>query len=252
MTASNATRNEIIEAWIANQLDDGECVWAGANLFVPRAGLYLAHLTNCPNLEIILSFYKHNFFNQKLPEFSEMFADGRLRYGSEMNMMSHSGEAFSHIRDIDVHFVGGLQVDSMGNTNLIGIEGEDSPFKIRGAGPGGGSSLSAESGRYYIYMTNHSPKTFVEECDYVSTVGPAKRDELGLPGGGPANVISPLGIMGFKNNRLCLEATMPGVDVEEVQRRTGFDLQTSATVTELDCVSQEQLRLLRDRINSEA
>lgn len=248
----DASTDEIIASWIADQLNDGESVWAGTNLPVPRAGLMLAHWTQCPNLRVLLSFYQHNFASGETPPSSEMFADGRLRYGAEMTLMDHSGAAFTHIRDIDVFFVGGLQVDQYGNTNLVGISDENSGFKLRGAGPAGATSFSADCGRYYIYMTRHTPRVFVEECDYVSTVGPARRNELGLPGGGPKKVISPLGIFGFDDdNRLQLERTMPSTTPAEVRESTGFDISVADDVVNLEGPREEQLEVLRTQVDQE-
>jgi glutaconate CoA-transferase subunit B len=251
MSADPSTQ-ETVAAWIADQLNDGESVWAGTNLPVPRAGLMLAHRTRCPNLRVLLSFYQHNFAGGQTPPSTDMFADGRLRYGGEMTLMDHRGGAFGHIRDIDVFFVGGLQVDQHANTNLVGIADEDGGFKIRGAGPAGATSFSADCGRYFIYMTRHSPRVFVEECDYVSTVGPRCRRELDLPGGGPEKVISPLGILGFDDaDRLQLEATMPGTTLAEVEDATGFDLGVADEVTELTGPTEEQLDVLRNKVDRE-
>lgn len=241
--------DELVATWIANQLRDGESVWAGTNLPVPRAGLTLAHFSHCPNLQVLLSFYQHNFTSGGDPPSSEMFADGRLRYGAERLVMRHQGEAFAHIRDIDVFFVGGLQVDQYGNTNLIGI-GDGDDFSVRGAGPAGASSFSADAGRYYIYMTRHTPNVFVEECDFISTLGPRRRDEVGLPGGGPENIVSPLGIMGFTaDGRVELQATLPGVTISDIQEATGFELAISHDVSDIPHPSDVELRMLRERID---
>lgn len=248
----NPSTDETIAAWIADQLADGESVWAGTNLPVPRAGLLLAHWTDCPNLRVLLSFYQHNFAGGQAPPSTEMFADGRLRYGAEMTLMDHHGGAFSHIRDIDVFFVGGLQVDRRGNTNLVGIDDGDGGFRLRGAGPAGATSFSADCDRYYVYMTRHNPRVFVEKCDFVSTVGPARRSELGLPGGGPERVISPLGIFGFDaRDHLRLEATMPGTTTEEVRAATGFDVEVSDDIHELSGPNPEQLDVLRNEVDRE-
>jgi glutaconate CoA-transferase subunit B len=248
--APSASVAETVASWIADQLRDGESVWAGTNLPVPRAGLMLAHWTTCPNLRVLLSFYQHNFADSAEMPSSEMFADGRLRFGGELTLMHHRGAAFSHIRDIDVFFVGGLQVDRQGNTNLVGIADGAGGFKLRGAGPAGATSFSADCQRYFIYTTRHTPRTFVETCDFVSTVGPARRRDLGLPGGGPEKVVSPLGIMGFgADDRLVLEATMPGIDVETVLEATGFDLPVADDVFELAGPTDEQLDVLRRRVD---
>lgn len=245
------SRKEILATWIASELTDGESVWAGTNLPVPRAGLMLAHRMRCPNLRVLLSFYQHNFADGRDVPQSDLFADGRLRYGAEQTVMRHRGEAFLHIRDIDVFFVGGLQVDRHGNTNLIGIKDDDGGFKVRGAGPAGATSFSVDAGRYYVYTTRHNARVFVENCDFISTVGPARRDELGLPGGGPEKIISPLGIMGFTTDGFVqLDATLPGVTVDDVVDATGFDLAGSHDrVAEIPMPSDEELRVLRQQVD---
>ena len=247
---TDVARDEVIATWIARQLVDGESVWAGTNLPVPRAGLTLAHWTDCPNLRVLLSFYQHNFAGADEMPTSQMFADGRLRFGAELPVMRHAGEAFAHIRDIDVFFVGGLQVDRHGNTNLIGIDDGDGGFKVRGAGPAGASSFSADAGRYYVYTNRHDARTFVEACDFVSTVGPRRREELGLPGGGPAKVISPLGILGFTDEgHLRLERTTPGVSPGQVVDATGFDLPVDDDVAPIAEPTDEELTVLRERVD---
>jgi glutaconate CoA-transferase subunit B len=121
---------------------------------------------------------------------------------------------------------------------------------LRGAGPAGASSFAADCSRYYIYMTRHDPRVFVEECDYVSTVGPKRRGELNLPGSGPEKVISPLGIFGFDDaDRLQLEATMPGTTPTGVREATGFDLAVAEMIEEVQRPTAAQLDVLRNRID---
>ncbi len=244
------THDETVAAWIADQPQDGETVSAGTNLPVPRAGVLLAHLTDCPNLQVLLTFYQHNFADGQDPPAIGLTADGRLRYGAERSTMHHRAGAFAHISDVDVFFVGGLQVDQYGNTNLIGISGSDERLTVRGAGPAGASSFAAAVDRYYVYMTRHTPQSFVKGCDFVSTVGPSRREELGLPGGGPKKVISPMGIFGFDyNDQLQLEAKIPGVDIEEIQEVTGFELSIDREIEELDSPTADQLDVLRNKID---
>lgn len=249
---AGASHDEIIATWIADQLRDGEIVSAGTNLPVPRAGVLLAHLTSCPNLQVQLTFYQHNFSDGRDPPPIGLTADGNLRYGAERSTMDHRAGAFNHIRDIDVFFVGGLQVDQYGNTNLVGISSKNQELKVRGAGPAGATSFSAECDRYYVYMTRHTPEAFVEECDFVSTVGPRHRDKLELPGGGPEKVISPLGIFRFNHDGiLTLEATMPGIRSREVQEATGFELSVDKGADSLSGPTAEQLTVLRNKIDKE-
>jgi len=241
---------ERIAVFLARELKDGETVWAGTNLPVPRAAILLAHLTRCPNLNVLLYFYQHNFTGRAIPPPSEFFTDGRLRHGAEMELMGHRAEYFNHIRDIDVFFVGGLQVDRYGNTNLIGLRDPQGGFLLRGAGPAGASSFSAGCGRYYIYMTRHDPRSVVERCDFVSTVGHDKREKLKLPGGGPKYLITPKGIFDFVPE-MRLRFTYPGISPEEVQESTGFPLAVAEEIEPLPSPTEEELEVLRGRVDPE-
>ena len=60
----------------------------------------------------------------------------------------------------------------------------------------GTAALTTHVGRYYIVLNSHTPRTLVEQCDYVSafgwgTGGANARRQLGLPGGGPKYCVTP-------------------------------------------------------------
>jgi glutaconate CoA-transferase, subunit B len=110
--------------------------------------------------------------------------------------------------------------------------------------------------RFYLYVNEHSPRVFVERCDWVSTVGWASggadaRRKLGLPGGGPRYCITPVAVLDFEEQtkRMRLRSVHPGVSVDEVRARTGFDLVVPPTVTVTPLPTDDELAILRRRVD---
>ena len=94
------------------------------------------------------------------------------------------------------------------------------------------------------------------KCDFISALGWGSggsdaRTKLGLPGGGPRYVVTPLCVMDFEDatKRMRLKSLHPGVSVDEVKRNTGFELVISPQVPTTELPSDEQLAVLRTRID---
>jgi glutaconate CoA-transferase subunit B len=171
---------------------------------------------------------------------------------------SDTGHRFDRLKDWHkrVFFIGGVQIDPHGNTNLIGIGPDYKKLRFRGPGSVGTPTLSTHVGRYYIVLNSHTARTFVERCDYVSTVGwgsggAEARKKLGIPGGGPKYCVTPLCIMDFTEDekRLRLRSVHPGVSVDEVQEKTGFPLVIPAQVPTTELPTAEELAVLRNRVD---
>ena len=171
---------------------------------------------------------------------------------------SDTGHRFDRLKDWHkrVFFIGGVQIDPHGNTNLIGIGPDYKKLRFRGPGSVGTPTLSTHVGRYYIVLNSHTARTFVERCDYVSTVGwgsggAEARKKLGIPGGGPKYCVTPLCIMDFteEEKRLRLRSVHPGVSVDEVQEKTGFPLVIPAQVPTTELPTAEELAVLRTRVD---
>jgi glutaconate CoA-transferase subunit B len=116
--------------------------------------------------------------------------------------------------------------------------------------------LSTHVGRYYIVLNAHTARTFVERCDYISTIGwgaggADARKKLGLPGGGPKYCVTPLCIMDFSEDdkRMRLRSVHPGVSVDEVQAKTGFPLVIPGQVPTTELPTAEELAVLRNRVD---
>ena len=156
---------------------------------------------------------------------------------------------------VDYAFLGAAQMDAYGNLNTTVIGDHTSP-KVRLPGSGGGNDAGSLCWRTIILM-RHDRRRFVEKIDFLTTpgylTGPGAREEAGLPAdSGPYQVISQLGVMGFddETKRMKLISVHPGVTVEDVVENTGFELIIPDEVSETTPPTDEELRLLREEIDS--
>lgn len=251
---SDCSRAELQAVFIARQISDGEQVLAGTNLEVPRAALLLAHWHHAPNLRIQLGAYMANLLDA--PKVDRFSARADFDRQGVPGIESYVPLDFENLWRVDLTFIGGLQVDCYGNTNMIGLKGEKSRFKVRGPGTVGTATLTTHIQKYFIYVNEHSPRVFVPKCDYVSSVGwgaggADAREKLGLPGGGPALMITPECIMDFDavTKHARLRYLCPGVSAGQVQARTGFPLPSAPDLCELPPPTDDELHILRTKVD---
>ena len=110
--------------------------------------------------------------------------------------------------------------------------------------------------RFHLVVNSHDPRIFVPKCDFISALGWGSggkdaRTKLGLPGGGPRYVVTPLCVMDFEDESKCmrLKSVHPGVSVEDVKKNTGFELVIPSSIPLTEVPSDEQLAVLRTRID---
>jgi glutaconate CoA-transferase subunit B len=251
------TTKELMAAFIARELHDGEYVVVGANLPVPRAGVLLAHLHHGPNMIIGISATQTNLVKEPVLEPFKYNRDFRAAKWAESYNLHH--ETFDSPKIIcDVFFVGGIQIDRYGNSNLIGVGKNYRRLDFRGPGAIGTTTMTTYVKRYYLYLNSHDPRVLVERCDFVTafgwgTGGADARTRLGLPGGGPKYCITPLCVFDFEEEtkRMRLKSVHPGVTVEEVLARTGFTPVVPAGVGETEPPTAEEIAILRRRVDVE-
>lgn len=255
--AQDYTRGELIATFVSKQITDGEYASAGAGQETIRAGILLAHLTHAPNLHFYASQCRLNLWATANPEFFDLVTDWRGARGAESYVIFDEMPSF--LREWTrrrVGFVGAVQIDRYGNTNLIGIGSDYRRLKFRAMGPVGTTTLSSYCEHYYIFAGAHSKRNFVDKCDYVSSYGWGEggadaRTKLGLPGGGPKYCITPLCIMDFEpvSKRMRLKSVHPGVSVNQVVENTGFELVIPANVPETEPPTVKELEVLRTKVD---
>ena len=247
---------ELMAVFLSRQLRDGDVLKVGVAMPVVEAAVRLAHLMHGPNMDLIFFGVRMNvaqLHHLPMPAFGW---DNRVvRWGESF---SDTGHRFERLKDWQnsVFFIGGVQVDPHGNTNLIGVGTDYRRLSFRGPGSVGSPTLSTHIGRYYIVLNSHTSRIFVERCDYISTVGwggggPDERRRLGLPGGGPQYCLTPLCVMDFTEDekRMRLHSIHPGVDEADVHAQTGFELVTRKKTPVTEAPSAEELHVLRTRVD---
>jgi glutaconate CoA-transferase subunit B len=150
---------------------------------------------------------------------------------------------------IDVGFLGAAQIDRYGNINTTVI-GDHSDPKTRLPGAGGAPEIAAAAGRV-IVIVKQSPRTFVEQVDFVTSVGygPTGR-EREARGAGPTLVITDHGVLepDPETNELTMTRLHPGVTVEQARKATGWQLKVADSIeqvaapTEVELVALHRLR----------
>jgi glutaconate CoA-transferase subunit B len=150
---------------------------------------------------------------------------------------------------VDVSFIGGAQVDRFGNLNTSYIGGALN-VKTRLPGSGGACDLASLAQRHIIIMT-HEKRRFVPQVDYITSPGfgdgDGWRQKVGLPRGGPATVITTMGILKFdpKTKEMMLVSVHPGVTADAVRANTGWSLKVDDELAQTPEPTKEELAMLK-------
>lgn len=253
--AKDYSIKELMACCISRELSDGEKIMVVVGAPVIRAGILLAHLTHGPNMKVNLSQVLVNLIKEPVVEEFETLTDWRAARWAESYL--HHNEAYDDARRIsDVFFLGGLQIDKFGNTNLIGIGDDYKRLKFRGPGVIATSYISTHVPRYYLFSEAHNTRIFVEKCDFISSFGWGEggnhRERLKFPGGGPKYVITSLCIMDFEHDskRMRLKSLHPGVTKDDVIKNTGFELIVDpGEIPITEPPTQKEIEVLRTRVD---
>jgi len=215
-------------------LQNDEKVLVGTGL--PLVAGALAKKTHAKKMKMLMEAVAYDCDPESLPF---CVADPRAVYKTKwlptpvevMGQYLQSGE-------IDVGFLGGAQVDKYGNLNSTCIGSYANPIK-RFEGSGGASDIALMAKKTIIIMS-HQKRRFVESVDFITSPGwycrrmdgktLAMRSDMGLSGG-PYAVVSTMGVMKFDSTSKLMYVDTYfkdlGVELENIQRETGFDIDIS-------------------------
>jgi acyl CoA:acetate/3-ketoacid CoA transferase beta subunit len=235
------TTDELISACISHQLTDGEVVAQGIATPLVVAGYLLAKHTHAPNLRFA-SAIGQSLCEEPAPiglaRIEELWLDKAL-----------IGKGFAHaVCEVlptltPKEFFRPGQIDTYGNFNNIAFEKRQ---RMRLPGTGGIPDLTTFSNEIYIYVPRHSRVTFVKEVDFVSGLGHSPKRTRGM---GPRYCITDLGQFDWANGRMRLTSYHPGVPIERIQAKTGFELEIAPDVHETPHPTDEEIHLLREVID---
>ena len=223
----------------------------GANLPMARAAAVMASITSRPDLRVILGMGVNNLSGGRpAPPVYPFLFDPRSMVGEAVMVQEN---VFDDAERPDVFFVGGLQVDRRGNINLFGIPDGEGGWKLRGPGGVALATMSTNCSGYYIVMPRHDARIFVEKVALITALGDrTERERLGLPGGGPRFVLSPLGVFDFDEaGDMQIRSLHEGVTLDQVREATGFELGGTDDPPTTDPPTEDELTLLRERVDVE-
>jgi glutaconate CoA-transferase subunit B len=152
--------------------------------------------------------------------------------------------------DVHLGFIGGAEVDRFGNINTNQI-GEAGTRRVKLPGSGGGADIASLSHRLVALM-EHEPRRLRERVDFITSPGYGDgsagwRERQGLVRGGPAAVITTLGVLRFDavSHEAYLATYHPFTTPPEVQAATGWSLRIAADCGPTPEPTADELRLIR-------
>jgi glutaconate CoA-transferase subunit B len=226
MTAHAPEEMMAVEA--ARRIDDGTVCFVGIGL--PSTAANLARRTHAPSAVLI---YESGTIGAKPDVLPLSIGDGEL--AETADAVVSVPEMFAYWLQgerIDVGFLGAAQIDRHGNLNSTVIGDYQRP-KVRLPG-GGGAPEIATGVREVFVMLRQTPRAFVEELDFTTSVG----DKVRV-------VVTDLGVLEPREGELTLTALHPGVELEDARAATSWKLRISEDVAETAAPTDEELAALR-------
>jgi glutaconate CoA-transferase, subunit B len=221
------TADEMMSVAAARVLRNGTVCFVGIGL--PSTAANLARLTHAPGVVLV---YESGTIGAKPSRLPLSIGDGEL--AETADAVVSVPEIFNYWLQggrIDIGFLSAAQIDRFANLNTTVIGPYEKP-KVRLPGAGGAPEIAASCKEVVVVM-RQSRRSFVDEVDFVTTVGHGRgrgdRARLGLPGAGPTLVITDLGLLRPDAETCELELTHvhPGVTVDSVREASGWDLRVA-------------------------
>lgn len=241
---------EIMTVAAAREIRDREVVFAGTGL--PMLGAMLAQRTHAPRCTIV---FEAGAVDPQMLHLPMSVGDSRTLVGAAQ--AAGLLDAFTYILQggrVDVGFLGGAEIDRYGNLNSTALGDYRLPA-VRFPGSGGSADVAALSGRTVV-IARHERRRFPERVHYRTSPGWLEggdsRERAGITGGGPAAVVTTLGVVRYRpeTREPYLASYHPGTTPEGVQAETAFPLDCSDAY-ETPPPTREELEILRRVVDPE-
>lgn len=238
------TADELICTCISRQVQDGEVLAQGLATPLVAAGYLLAWHTHAPNVyfasaigqsicregaQIGVAFAESLWLDQALTTFGFVNAATDLLPSIKPKEFFRPG-----------------QVDPHGNFNNLAFGKDFRKPRMRMPGSGGIPDVTTFLEGVYLYVPRHSRVTFVEKLDFCSGLGHGSERKRGA---GAKYLVSNFGEFDFDEGRMRITSVFPGLTVERIQAKTGFELGISDDLCVTTPPSEEEVRLLREVID---
>jgi len=243
---SDFTERELMVIAAAREIRDGEAVFVGMRL--PLVAFAFAKRTHAPRA---LGFFENGIVRDR-PTIETLLTmsdtpnvPGAVWSAGTLEVMGLLQQGL-----VDLGFIGGAEIDRFGNLNTSYIGDWRRPT-VRLPGSGGGADIASLARRFVVIMPQEKHR-FSERVHYITSPGFGEgagwRQRVGLPGGGPAAVITTLGVFRFDpaTCEMYLVSYHPGQSVESVKAATGWALQVAPDVGETPTPTGEELAIVRE------
>jgi len=243
---SDYTPQDVMVAVASREIQDGDLVFVGMRL--PILAYAVARNAHAPSARGLCEVGLMR--DQPAAGFLATMGDppnvaGALWATRMSNVMALMAQG-----QVDLGFIGGAEVDRFGNLNTSYV-GDPAQPKVKLPGSGGGADIAILS-RRWVTLMSHERRRLVEEVSFVTSPGygdgtPHWRKQNGLLGGGPAAIITTLGVLRFPElgGEAHLASVHPGHTIDEVRAETGWDLKVAEHVSETAPPSESELSAIR-------
>jgi glutaconate CoA-transferase subunit B len=232
--ATDYTLNELMCVLAAREIRDGDVVFVGIGL--PNLACNLARATHAPNMTLIYESGAVGAVPERVPP---SIGDPALVTGSLMVCsMADVFQNFLQNGKIQVGFLGGAQVDRLGNINTTVVGPYESP-KVRLPGSGGACEIAQHAQRVLI-VTKLDKRAFPERVDFITSSG--KRVK---------KVITNMCLLEpeEKSGELQVTALYPGVTMDQVRANIGWKIKQQEKQADIELPKQEEIELLREKLD---
>lgn len=240
------TPDELMTVVASRALHDDDVCFVGIG--APSAACNLARLTHAPNIVLI---YESGTLQTRPSVLPLSIGDGELCETALTTVpVVEMFQYWLQGGRISKGFLGGAQIDRFANINTTVIGTYDEP-RVRLPG-GGGAPEIAGSCREVLVTAKHSPRTFVDQVDFVTSLGhgsgPGDRRAAGLDTAGPVLVVTDLCSLepDGQTSELVVTSLHPGVTREDVRAATGWEIRFAADVASTSPPTPTELEVLRD------
>jgi glutaconate CoA-transferase, subunit B len=243
------SKSEIMIAASARLLAGVRNCFVGVGL--PNIVCNLSQRTVSPELQLV---YESGVFGARPERLPLSIGDPTLATGS--TAITSMFELFAFYLQaglIDVAFLGGAQIDRLGNLNTTVI-GDYAKPKVRLPGSGGACEIAIHA-RQILVIMRQAQRSFVETIDFRTSPGhsgdPEKDAARGWHGSGPTSVVTDLGTYGFDagTGEMTLRTLHPGVSIVDVRANMGWEPKVASELGETPQPTDEELRLIREELD---
>jgi acyl CoA:acetate/3-ketoacid CoA transferase beta subunit len=242
--------HELMTCRVAAEVDEQGVTVMGSFTPLAYASYMLAKLTHAPKGYLVgldavgMSPIQLSFTGTEAAAYKGAACRwGMLTEINSIHLANHGG----------VEAVSSAQFDGDAAINLSAIGPFEQP-KVRLPGGAGAAEVIKMYRKMIAYFGNHNSRTLVDKVSFVTgtrwKVGDEARKAAGLQPG-PVIVVTNLAVLvkDDDDKPFRIESVHPGVDVATVVENTGFELEVPDNVPTTAEPTQEQLDLLRNKID---